>query len=127
MAFKMKYGNGDGFPFLGMGREQWAPGTTRKQARVERRLRKLKTKGKTDSRKYQRNLDRIQKMREKGTYVAQGIVGDGQGNLVSRGTLGKGGDTEYGKLYYQGPTSIMGSEGPTTEQNQQLASLRHKG
>jgi hypothetical protein len=122
MAFKMRYDN-TSFPFLGMNKEQWEGGASRKQARVERRLRNLKTKGRTNSRKYQRNLDRIAKMKEEGTYVPQGVVGDGQGNLVSRGTLGKGGDTEYGSLYYQGADS-----GETTaEQNAQLANLRHKG
>tara|TARA_R110002020_G_scaffold336557_1_gene551989 strand:+ start:1957 stop:2337 length:381 start_codon:yes stop_codon:yes gene_type:complete len=126
MAFKMKYGN-TSFPFLGRRQENWEGNVSGKQARVARRLRKLKLKGKTDSNKYKRNFERRRKMKDDGVWLEQGIVGDGQGNLVDRGTLGKGGDTEYGKLYYQGPTSIMGSEGPTTQQNQQLASLRHKG
>tara|TARA_Y100000401_G_C8283175_1_gene204596 strand:- start:284 stop:682 length:399 start_codon:yes stop_codon:yes gene_type:complete len=132
MAFKMKYGK-TSFPFFNPKEESWAEGTTGKQRRTERRMRKLARRGKDVKgknwlgmrTKYQRQLDRIARMKEDDIYVPQGKTMDEHGNIISAGTLGKDGDSNYGKYYYE--PSIMGSEGTTTEQNQQLANLRHKG
>ena len=64
-------------------------------------------------------------MIDEGTWIHQGKVGDGQGNIIEGGTQSSTDDQNYGKYYYE--PSIMGSEGTTAEQNQQLANLRHKG
>ena len=65
MAFKMKHA-GSSFPFFGRDRkgETWVEGTSGKQKRIERRLDKLKLKGKTDSGKYRRNIARLESMKK---------------------------------------------------------------
>ena len=146
MAFKMKYDK-TSFPFLGRNKESWQGDVSGKQVRTTRRMNKHggKRYGHSSGRnifgrlasklglidedskfgrtKYQRNIDRKEQMGDK--WIHQGKVGDGQGNIIEGGTQSSTDAPNYGKYYYE--PSIMGSEGTTAEQNQQLANLRHKG